>query len=53
MAYDTGEPPGIGGSNDFSTGEPTDDSRAIAAVVEVRDVAVLDDRIEALLGGAA
>lgn len=52
MASKQGEPP-HGGSDHFSNGEPTDESRSIAAVVEVRDIAVLGDRIAALVGGAA
>ncbi|MFB6188583.1 MAG: hypothetical protein ABEI57_01750 [Halapricum sp.] len=52
MASKYGEPP-TGGSNHFSTGAPPDVGRSVAAVLEVRDVADLDDRIEALVGGAA
>lgn len=53
MESNSGEPPGTGGSHDFSNGVATDASRSIAAVVEVRDIAVLDDHIEALVGGPA
>ena len=53
MAYATGESPTPGGSNDFSDGEPTTVDRSIAAVVEVRNIAVLDERLKALVGGAA
>ena len=53
MAYATRESPTSGGSNDFSDGEPTNVDRSIAAVVEIRDVAILDERLEALVGGAA
>lgn len=53
MEQKTGEPPDRGGSNDFSNGELIDASRGIAAIVEVRDVATLDEGIEALVGGPA
>jgi hypothetical protein len=52
MASKNGEPPS-GGSDNFSTGESTDVSRSVAAVVEVRDVANVDERIQALVGGAS